>query len=283
MNDVNDLVVNLFDESNFRLVVVSLGLFLLAQIIRIFIFKKIDKNKNINVYDKVQFKTNIKAYLNLFLFLLLATLWFAQLQSIIVSLLAIAAALVLATKELIMSFMGGIQIRINSYFKVGDRIEVDGVRGFVVEKTMTSTKVLEVGPERNSQQTTGDMITLPNSIMLSKPVKNESYFKDYSIKSFSLKVPTGAKFEKFESLVLQWGWDVSQSYIEEAKKIIGNFCQKEGLHIPTIDPRTKVAVNDKNEVEVILKIPVKNHSIADIEQAITRNYVNYLESLKEQV
>lgn len=84
-----------------------------------------------------------------------------------------------------MCVTGGILISISDHFKRGDRIEVDGLRGFVIQKNLTTTKLLEIGPEINSQQTTGKIITIPNSLMLNKAVKNESFFSGYSINLFS--------------------------------------------------------------------------------------------------
>ena len=194
---------------------------------------------------------------------------------------AVAAAIVLATKELIMCFMGGVLIRLNNSFKVGDRIEVDGSRGFVIQKNLTATKIIEIGPEKNSQQTTAGIIIIPNSIVLSKTIKNESYFNGYSIQSFGLYLPKGVSLEAFEALVIQWGQEVCGSYLKDAEKAIGNFCKKEGLKIPTLEPKTKVYIRDQSKIEVILKIPAQNQFLGDVEQGINRKFISFVESLTD--
>lgn len=278
MIDVVRRVEAFFIQSeSIKTIILSAVLIMLLQLIKLTLARSIDKNENLKSIDKVEYKGKVKSYFNILTVFLIIVLWFAQIQAVFVSMFAVAAAIVIATKELIMSFMGGVLIKMNNYFRLGDRIEVDGVRGFVIEKSLTVTKVLEIGPEKNSQQTTGDVIVIPNSVMLTKAVKNESYFKDYSIKSFSLRLPEGVKLSEFEAKFLEWGKEVCDGYLKDAQKVIGSFCKKEGLIIPSVDPRSKVLVSDEGEIEVILKIPVKNQQIGDVEQLIYRKYIEYRE------
>jgi small-conductance mechanosensitive channel len=263
-------------------IVLSLVLLIISTIIKKILIKKLDKEKNFKSLEKVEIIKSIKTYVNIIFTILLIALWFSHIQSVLVSLFAVAAAIVIATKEVIMSVMGGFLIKVNNHFKVGDRIEIDEMRGFVVEKGITTTKILEMGPEKNSQQTTGGVITIPNSLVLSHAVKNESYFKNYSIKSFNFKLPEDTDFEEFEKSVLDWGTIISKDYIENAEKYIGNFCKKEGLVIPSILPRTKVVINSESEIEILLKIAVENNKIADIEQSLLRKYCLYLNDVKKK-
>lgn len=174
-----------------------------------------------------------------------------------------------------MCLTGGVLTNVSNYFKLGQRIEIDGVRGFVIEKKMLSTKVLEIGPEKNSQQTTGDVIAIPNSLMLSKSLKNESYFKGYSIKSFLFKISNEDLVYDFEKRVLSLGEKITSSYIVDAKKNISDFCKKEGIIVPAIDPRTKILVDDGKDFSVLIKLPIRNDDIATIEQEFNRFYLNW--------
>lgn len=109
---------------------------------------------------------------------------------------------------------------------------------------------------------------------MSKSLKNESYFKGYSIKSFQFKLNINENIDEFEVQLLQISNEICASYIENATRSISNFCEKEGILIPSLSPRTKIVFenDDKtdNKVIVLLKIPVKNTQIADIEQSLNR-------------
>lgn len=99
--------------------------------------------KNINRPEKI-FLQKISQYTNYLFLIFLFILWFSQLQVVFVSFVAVAAAVVVATKEIIMCAMGGIYLRQNNLFKEGHRIEIDNIRGFVVERLFLTTKVLEI-------------------------------------------------------------------------------------------------------------------------------------------
>lgn len=257
-----------------RTILLSIALFIFFGLVRKVLFNTIN-NREGTKQEKSLLKRKVSQYLLYFFILCFFFLWFTQLQVFFVSIFAVAAAIVIAFKELIMCLTGGSLINISKLFKVGHRIEIDGIRGFVIEKNLLTTKILEIGPEKNSQQTTGDMITIPNSLMLSKAVKNESYFKGFSVKSFVFKIKDEVAIESFEHDILNVAEDFCSSYLEEAKKHISKFCEKEGIIVPSINPRTKIIVEDGKDFSVLVKLPVRSTEIADVEQKLNRFYLRW--------
>ena len=255
-----------------KTILYSLFLVVLFAFIGKVIKYKVEKKKKVSRAKKNFLKKKTDQYLKYILVIFVVFLWFSKLQVFFVSIIAIAAAIVIAFKELIMCFMGGLLCKLSSLFEEGDRIELDGHRGFVIEKNILTTKILEIGPEVNSQQTTGDVITLPNSLMLAKSVKNQSYFKGYSIKSFRYKISKFDNIRYFEDALLKKAEEISSECIDEAKKGISAFCEREGIIIPSIEPRTKIIIEAENIV-ILVKMPVKNSMIGEKEQEINRYFV----------
>ncbi len=270
----------LFQMQNVKLLIFTFLIYTVSLVVKSLIQKSITKNESLNALEKASFKRNIGLYSNLIVFLMVSILWFSQIQSFVVSLVAVAAAFVLATKELIMTITGGLTIHLNGHFKVGDRIEIDKIRGFVVEKRLMVTKVLEIGPDKYSQQTTGNLITVPNSIILNQAVINQSYFANYSIKSYSFKFIEGKSFIELEEKLLTWANEICAPYLKDAAKMISKFCNREGLLIPQIHPRVKIVRNDDKDFEVLLKMPVRNQEIGDVEQKLYRLYIEFSEAKK---
>jgi small-conductance mechanosensitive channel len=266
-----DLLIGRYPFLNTVLIsVFILGFYYLAR----FIFNSnIEKKRDLSVAEKTLYKKKVGQYLFYILAVCYLLIWVSQLQVFFVSLLAVAAANDIAHKELIMCVTGGTLIKIGNIFKTGDRIEIYGTRGFVIEKNLLTTKILEIGPEKNSQQTTGDIITIPNSLMLAKTLKNESYFKGYSIKSFLFKVPEISSFNLYEKGLLLEAENIAKNYEEEAKIEISRFCAREGILIPSVNPRTKIILDDKGEVSLLVKLPVKNSQVGEIEQELNRCYL----------
>jgi small-conductance mechanosensitive channel len=254
-------------------VVISLFLLFFYYLVR-FIFNSNIDRKKLESAEKALYKKKVGQYLFYILLVSFLLLWVSQLQVFFVSLMAVAAAIVIALKELIMCITGGTLIKIGKVFKTGDRIDISDTRGFVIEKSLLTTKILEIGPEKNSQQTTGDIITIPNSLMLSHTLKNESYFRGYSIKSFLFRVLKIENFDFYEEGLLKHAREISEKYEEEARVEISNFCQREGISIPVISPRTKIITDEKGGISLLVKLPVKNSQVGEIEQELNRCYLN---------
>ena len=251
--------------------IVLVFLYLLKRIITRGVTKNISHQT-----EKIHLSKKINQYFTIIAVPTLVFLWFSHLQVFFVSVVAVAAAVVIAFKELIMCLTGGVLVKTSSAFKEGHRICIDDIRGFVIEKNLLTTKVLEIGPEKNSQQTTGNIITIPNSMMLSNSVKNESYFRGYSIKSFIFKIPDLGKAAEFESDLLSKGEELCAPYIQDAQKGINKLCNKEGIVIPSVEAKTKVLVEEEGDIKFLLKLPVRSSGIAGIEQELNRFYLRWI-------
>lgn len=267
---------------NNKKILISGGLFLIYIILRRYFDKKIIQSDDRDYENKIEQRKKVLQFFNTIFYLSIFFVWITEVQDFFVSIFAVLAALVLATKELIMNATGGILVRISHSFRLKDRIEINKYRGYVLEKGITHTKVLEIGPEKESQQTTGNIITIPNSIFLNNAVTNESYFKDYSIKSFSFHLPKNIELEMAEAFLINLAESILNSYAEKAQQAIGSFCRKEGISIPLVGVRVKVLFSVEGKTNLLLKMPVQNSEIADVEQKLVRGYLNFIKKNKSE-
>ncbi len=82
--------------------------------------------------------------LGLVLFVLgMVVIWGHEIEAFAVSLVAIAAAIVLATKEMLMCILGSVYRTTGRVFDIGDRIEIAQLRGRVIDITLLSTTLIE--------------------------------------------------------------------------------------------------------------------------------------------
>src|SRR5690554_3863890 len=76
----------------------------------------------------------------------LILIWGEELRTLALSVVAIAVAFVVATKELILCVTGSLLKAGAGSFNIGDRIQVKDFRGDVIDQTLLATTILEVGP-----------------------------------------------------------------------------------------------------------------------------------------
>ncbi len=211
---------------------------------------------------------------NISFFILAAGLfgiWATELRAFAISLVAVAAALAIATKEMIQSFLGGIYISSARPFHLGDRIEVNGFRGEVIDHDLLSTTLLEIGPDKEMHSLSGRQLIIPNSLFLSHPVHNQSLQQEYVLQTLRFVVWPGEDWTQLERCLLQAAEKECRSYIEPAAHAMRRLAQREGLDLPKVDPRVTVHYDDDGRLIVSLRFPAPMGSVSRVNQAILRS------------
>ena len=99
-----------------------------------------------------------------------------QWLGLLVSLGVVGFALTFALQQPLFSLVGWIYIMVKRPYGVGDRVAIEDSKGDVVEVDFFVTTLWEVGGELvSSNQPSGRIITLPNSVVLSSHVYNYSW------------------------------------------------------------------------------------------------------------
>ena len=86
---------------------------------------------------------------NITIFLILGILILVrleQLRTIAAFIMVIAAAIVIATKEFLLNVVGFLYRTTAKFVRVGDRIEMDGIRGEVIDQSLMGITLLEIDP-----------------------------------------------------------------------------------------------------------------------------------------
>ena len=213
----------------------------------------------------------------LLLLLGLVVIWAEQLRTLALSLVAIALALVIATKELLLCVGGEILRSSTRLFTVGNRIEIDGVRGDVIDLNLLTTTIMEVGPGHRAHQYTGRAIVVPNSMLLTLPVYNESFTKYYQLHTFSVSVRPDA-WADAERWLLEAAQEACAGYIEVARRHIERIGDREGLDTPSAEPRVSLKLDAPDRVDLIVRVPVPVRQKSGIEQQIVRRFMERFEA-----
>lgn len=204
----------------------------------------------------------------LLLVLGIVLIWGQELRTLALSVVAIAVAFVVATKELILCITGSILKTGARSFQVGDRIQVKEFRGDVIDQTLLATTILEVGPGKLTHQRTGRMAVLPNALFVSEPVVNESYTHDYVLHAFTIPFKRADDWRAAREAFLDSAGRHCRPYLEDVRKHMRELSEERGLDVPTVDPRVIIQMPAADEVHLIVRVPAKSGDRSYIEQAI---------------
>lgn len=128
--------------------------------------KKIEGRKEYFINQAIQIVLNVTEVV----FLLF--IWNDYIQNLMTLISVTSAAMTIALRELILNFFCGIYIKVKKPFQVEDRIEVKDIRGDVMNISSLNFEVLEISTDEKHGQSTGVIVTFPNSIVFSEPVRN---------------------------------------------------------------------------------------------------------------
>jgi len=203
----------------------------------------------------------------------LVVIWAHELQAFAVSLVALAAALVLATKEPILCWSGAALRVGGKVYSVGDRIQIAGHRGVVLDHDIFATKLLEIGPGQSSHLYTGRIAVFPNSLLFTNALVKENPGQEYGL--YILVIPLRDKddWRDAERHLLDAAKAECSSFMEEASRQMKLLEQTNLLEAPSPEPRITIQISETGRIQLVLRFPAPDRGRSRIEQAILRRYL----------
>lgn len=269
-----DDISNLSTEILFRSGMSTLALVVLVFLIRFGIYHTILKSSEISVETRRRWSVSVRNLLLILFILGMIFIWAPRLQTFAVSIFAVAVALVLATKELIACLSGSGLRMLTKAYALGDRIEIGGIRGNVVDHNALTTTILEIGPGQTSHQYTGRAMVIPNSFIFDHPITNETYTKKFRLHIVTVPLSTDDDWKMAERLLLQAGEEEAAPYIQEARAYFKKLEGKLWLDAPSVEPRVTIQIPEPGRMNLLLRIPCPTQYPSRLEQAIIRKFLS---------
>lgn len=177
ITNINYIYIYPFFMSLFILFISRIFLLIVKYILSFF-----NNKTSFILYKKVSLIINIFYIISLFI------VWDSYLNNFITLISFISATLTLALKDIIFNYFSGLYIKLKKPFNIDDRIEINNIKGDVVAINSLDFEIIEIGDYINSDQSTGKIINIPNSLVLLEPVKN--YNKNFKYIWYEIVVKT---------------------------------------------------------------------------------------------
>ena len=203
----------------------------------------------------------------------LAIIWATQIQTLALSMFAVAAAIVVATKELIMCLSGSILRSVTKQYSVGDYIEVDGLRGRVVDINLLNTLMMQIGPNPLVGQLSGKTLSFPNSLLLNHSVRRDNILGDYVIHTVEIPVPIHLDSDVIVGRLKAVLEPLCQPYVPAIQRHLENV-QAEKLFItPAAQPRVTRVPHDDKVYLIIVRYASPVAKRLEIQQAVLDEFL----------
>lgn len=224
--------------------------------------------------QRLRWINSTRSFVFVLILLSVILLWGETIQGFALSVFAIAFAMVFSVKELCMSFNGSVVRFRGKLFEIGDRIEVGEIRGDVIDTTLLSTTVEEVGRGGSNHLYTGRRISFSNSLFLTQPVINESFLENYYMIRMEIPLPIKSNWKEGKQILLKIAEEEMMPYLEQARRRLRQMERRRGMQLPSVDPRVTISVPDPEQIILSLRMPTPVHLKERLEQVVLTRFLD---------
>jgi small-conductance mechanosensitive channel len=178
-----------------------------------------------------------------------------QLSNIAVALGVAGAGIAFALQEVIVSVAGWIALSFGQFYTIGDRVQLGGIKGDVIDIGVLRTTIMEIGEWVKGDQYTGRIVRIANSFVFQGPVYNYSADFPFVWDEITVPVKYGGDHNLARQLILEAANDIVGDYIGSAQKTWGAMTHRYAVENAIIEPMVFLVAND-NWIEFTLRYVV---------------------------
>ena len=252
-----DFINNVNDPSNlmhkfivsFLIVVVWIGIL------------KVGKKSIYALTDNVKFTTVMyklfKNVIGAISILLLLSIWMKLQKTILFVIVVIVLLTAFSIKNLSTNLVAWFMLLRKKYFKLYDRIEIDGIKGDVIKITPFYFKVVERGNSLSSSSATGRVIHMPNHILLNTTLYNYNEFIQVNWEEVTYHLTVDSDWKKAQALIKKevnaYIADFTSQFTE---KEIQKITRKSAFFDEELKMKSFVFINDAT-IEIVAQFPIE--------------------------
>lgn len=162
------------------------------------------------------------------------------------------AGLAIALQDPIVSLVGWFLIVGRFGISVGDRVEINQVKGDVIDIGLLRIAVLEVGNWVGAEQSTGRVVFFPNSFIFKNHYFNYSTGNSFIWDEIRITVTYESDWKRAREIIEEVAKRVSQSFIDEAKHSQAQMERHFHINLGTLTPYVYVSIADSG-VDLLLR------------------------------
>ena len=247
-------------------VMVSLGGWMLRRFIQRIDLSPEQRRRTQNVIGYV---------LVLTLILGLAVVWAAQLQSAAIVASGFAVAIVLFNKDIILSALGWWMKTVSGAYRIGDRIRVGDFRGDVIDYGLLSTTLMAVDTDADHGMRTGNVITIPNALLLTTPVLNETRSLGFEWREVGFVLSKGKDWAEAEAVLMAEAEAIVDGYREVLTAQLTAMSDRFAFHPIQVEPYVFIKPTEEGAVKIWVRLPLPARQIAVLADRLNRRLLEW--------
>ena len=164
----------------------------------------------------------------------------------------LTAGITITLQELILSVAGSLFIFFVKVYQPGDRIEINGIKGDVIDISSIYTTMMEIGQWVSSDNYTGRIVKLSNAFVFKGPVYNYSQDFPFIWDEITLPIRYGSDIELAKALTTKVAQLVLSDYVLESVEKWKDIVEKYYIEDAVVEPTLAIKLTD-NWIEFNLR------------------------------
>jgi len=240
----------LFNPTVGKIATVVIGIVIIWLVI-----KMIQKNliTRIKEDDNRYRAKKLGSFIGFFLTIVLITVVYSnKLGGLTVALGVAGAGIAFSLQEVITSFAGWLAIILGGFYKSGDRVQLGGIKGDVMDIGVLRTTLMETGQWVDGDLYNGRIVLIANSYVFKEPVFNYSGEFPFLWDEIKIPIQYGSNYEKTTQILLKVGTEVAGDLSTKSRAQWQELKSKYRLEEAQTEPMVSLVAND-NWVEYTLR------------------------------
>lgn len=156
----------------------------------------------------------------------------------------LTAGITITLQELILSVAGSFYIFFVGVYKPGDRIEINDIKGDVIDIDSIYTTMMEIGEWVSSDNYSGRIVKLSNAFVFKGPVYN--YSKDFPFvwDEFNLPIRYDSDIELAKSIVIQMASEILSEFVNKSIAEWNQVVNKYYIENAEVNPTLAITMTD---------------------------------------
>lgn len=176
--------------------------------------------------------------------LIIGRIWFEAVGSVATVFALVSAGLAIALKDPLTDMAGWLFIMWRRPFSVGDRIEIGGVAGDVIDLRLFQFTVLEIGNWVEADQSTGRIVHVPNARVFTEPQANFTQGFAYIWNELPVLVTFESDWRKAKQLLQEIASRHAEPASQRAGEAVRRAAERYLIHYGTLTPTVYTSVQD---------------------------------------
>ncbi len=228
-----------------------------------------------NSRSKYLFNKRINIFFNFITFAFIFLIWETHIKNMMTLISFVSAGITISLREFILNLFAGIYIRVNKPFCLEDRIEINGLKGDVINIKSTSFDLLEIGDRVNGEQSTGRVVHVPNSTVFSYPLKNYVRAFKYIWNEIVVKVNLDSDIRKTKRILYRIVRknNIIQQTPDKMENQVNSASTDYRIYFNNLEPIIYTSIVDSH-IELYIRYLVHPKKARDVENSIWIDVIN---------